>query len=325
MKPPLEQSRKMPHAMIDNDLNSPRDAAPADVRQAELIDLVARFAAADGLHDTAVPKLQLIRASAPAQRLPSVYEPGICVVVQGSKQAALAGEVFRYDALNYLVISVTLPVVGQILEATPEKPYLCVRLNVDPREVGAMMLETGADNSPAAGAFSGLRVSRVSDALLDAVLRLLRLLRAPRDVPVLAPLAVREIYYRVLMGDLGPRLRELAAGDSHSHRIARAIDLLKRRYAEPVRVEELADAVHMSASSLHHHFKQLTAMSPLQFQKQLRLHQARQLMLSEGIDAAAAGHRVGYESPSQFSREYRRLFGAPPRAEIEQVRRVVQG
>ena len=136
---------------------------------------------------------------------------------------------------------------------------------------------------------------------------------------------MREIYYRVLTGDLGPRLRALAVADSQVHRIARAIDLLKRRYAEAVRIEEVAEAAHMSASSLHHHFKQVTSMSPLQYQKQLRLHQARRLMLGDGLDAAAAGHRVGYESPSQFSREYRRLFGAPPRAEIEQVRSVVQG
>src|SRR5882762_2775901 len=162
------------------------------------------------------------------------------------------------------------------------------------------------------------------NARLDAVLRLLQLLNTPRDVRVLAPLAIREIYYRVLTGGLGTRLRELAVADSYSQRIARAGDLLKRRYAEPVRIEEVADAVHTSASSLHHHFKLVTAMSPLQFQKQLRLHQARRLMLTEGIDAAAAGHRVGYESPSQFSREYRRLFGAPPRAEIAQVRSVVQ-
>jgi AraC-like DNA-binding protein len=127
-----------------------------------------------------------------------------------------------------------------------------------------------------------------------------------------------------LMGSLGPRLRELVVADSYSQRIARAVDLLKRRYAEPVRIEEVADAVHMSTSSLHHHFKLVTAMSPLQFQKQLRLHQARRLMLTEGIDAAAAAHRVGYESASQFSREYRRLFGAPPRAEIAQVRSAVQ-
>ena len=311
--------------MSHDDLRFLHDVSPADARQAELIDLVARFAPTDGLHDTVIAPLQLLRASAPAQRLPSVYEPGLCVVVQGRKQAMLAGEVFRYDPLHYLVISVTLPTVGQILEASPEKPYLCVRLNIDPREIGALMLEAGVSESPVAGVARGLRVSRVSDPLLDAVLRLLRLLRNAQDVPVLAPLALREIHYRVLTGELGPRLRELAVADSHSQRIARAIDLLKRRYAEPVRIEEVAEAVHMSESSLHHHFKLVTAMSPLQFQKQLRLHQARRLMLTEGIDAAAAGHRVGYESPSQFSREYRRLFGAPPKAEIDQLRSAVQG
>jgi AraC-like DNA-binding protein len=184
-----------------------------------------------------------------------------------------------------------------------------------------MLEASGTGNPPPpAAAQPGLQVWRVTAPLLDAVLRLLRLLHTPHDAPVLAPLAVREIYYRVLTGGLGQRLRDLAVADSHGHRIARAIDLLKRRFAEPVRVEEVAQAVHMSPSTLHHHFKQVTAMSPLQFQKHLRLHQARRLMLTEGLDAAAAGHQVGYESPSQFSREYRRLFGAPPRAEIQTVR-----
>ena len=292
----------------------------------ELIDLVKAFAPGDGLHETAIRPLQLIRASAPAQRLPAVYEPGVCVVVQGRKHAMLGSELLVYDALNYLVISVTMLPQGQIIEASPDKPYLCVRLNVDPRELSSLLLEAGpAEPAAVADSGRGLRVARVSEPLLDAVLRLLRLLRTPQDAPVLAPLAVREIYYRVLTGDLGPRLRALAVADSQVHRIARAIDLLKRRYAEAVRIEEVAEAAHMSASSLHHHFKQVTSMSPLQYQKQLRLHQARRLMLGDGLDAAAAGHRVGYESPSQFSREYRRLFGAPPRAEIEQVRSVVQG
>ncbi|HEV8315093.1 MAG TPA: AraC family transcriptional regulator [Burkholderiaceae bacterium] len=292
----------------------------------ELIDLVKAFAPGDGLHETAIRPLQLIRASAPAQRLPAVYEPGVCVVVQGRKHAMLGSELLVYDALNYLVISVTMLPQGQIIEASPDKPYLCVRLNVDPRELSSLLLEAGpAEPAAVADGGRGLRVSRVSEPLLDAVLRLLRLLRTPQDAPVLAPLAVREIYYRVLTGELGPQLRALAVADSQVHRIARAIDLLKRRYAEAVRIEEVAQAAHMSASSLHHHFKQVTSMSPLQYQKQLRLHQARRLMLGDGLDAAAAGHRVGYESPSQFSREYRRLFGAPPRAEIQQVRSVVQG
>ena len=313
----------MPH----DDLAMLPDEVSTHARRAELIDLVSRFAPDDGVHPTAIAPLQLIRASAPAQSLPTVYEPGLCVVVQGRKQAMLAGEVFRYDPLHCLLISVTLPVLGQIVEASAAEPYLCVRLNLDPREVGALMLEAGAPALPAvaAAAARGLSVSRITAPLLDAVTRLLRLLQTPGDVAVLAPLAVREIQYRVLQGDLGPRLRELAVADSHSQRIARAIDLLKRRFAEPVRIDEVADAVHMSASSLHHHFKLVTALSPLQFQKHLRLHQARRLMLSEGLDATSAGHRVGYESPSQFSREYRRLFGAPPRAEIDQMRSAVHG
>ena len=155
--------------MPDNDLLFPPEVSSADVRQAELIDLVAQFAPADGLHDTAIAPLQLLRASAATQRLPAVYEPGLCVVVQGRKQALLAGEVFRYDPLHYLVISVMLPIVAQILEATPEKPYLRVRLNIDPREIGALMLEAAVSESQVAGVERGLRVSRVSAPLLDAV------------------------------------------------------------------------------------------------------------------------------------------------------------
>jgi AraC-like DNA-binding protein len=310
--------------MSHNDTRFVPEVSPSDVRQAELIDLVCQFAPSDGVFDTAITSLQLLRASAPAVGLPAVYEPGLCFVVQGSKQAMLAGEVFRYDPLHYLVISVTLPIVGQILEATQEKPYLCVRLNIDPRDIATLVLEADGYAAPFTGVERGLRVARAADPLMDAVLRLLRLLRTPHDVAVLAPLAVREIYYRVLTGELGPRLRALTRVDSQAHRIARVIDLLKQKYAQPMRIDELADSAHMSASSLHHHFKQVTAMSPLQFQKQLRLHHARRLMLTEGIEAAAAGHRVGYESASQFSREYRRLFGAPPRTEIEHVRSVAQ-
>ncbi|MGC4060478.1 MAG: AraC family transcriptional regulator [Aquabacterium sp.] len=286
---------------------------------AELIDLVTQFAPGDGLHETAIPTLQLIRASAPAQRLPAVYEPGVVVVIQGRKQATLGNEVLVYDPLNYLVISVTMLPQGQIIEASPDKPYLCVRVNIDPREVASLMLEAGRTQPATIGTDMGrgLNVARVSEPLLDAVLRLLRLLRTPQDAAVLAPLAVREIYYRVLTGELGPQLHALAVTDGHAQRIVRAIDLLKRRYAEPVRIEEVAEAVHMSPSSLHQHFKQVTSMSPLQYQKHLRLHQARRLMLTDGLDAATAGHQVGYESPSQFSREYRRLFGAPPKAEIQ--------
>lgn len=335
--------------MSHKDLPLLQDAPAGDLRQLELVERVMRHAPADGVHATAIGPLHLIRASAPSAVLPSVYEPGVCIVVQGSKQALLGGHVFRYDPLNYLIISVTLPVVAQILEASVDRPYLCVRIDVDPKEVGALMLETNGDarfdagNGRAAGSGNGavvngqgdaangagadergLRVARVSDPLLDATLRLLRLLDTPRDIAVLAPLALREIQYRVLTGELGPRLRQLVLGDTHLRRVARAIDLIKRRYAETLRVEELAQAAHMSESSLHHHFKEVTARTPLQFQKELRLHHARRLMLAEGLEASAAAHRVGYESASQFSRDYRRLFGAPPRTEIEGLLRAAR-
>lgn len=292
--------------------------------QAALVDRVAAHAAAEGLHETAVPGLHLIRANAPGERLPAIYEPGLVFVVQGRKQAVLPSETLVYDPLHYLLVSVTMLPRAQILEASPGRPYLCVRINLDPRELGDLLLQATPPSASAGEAAPGLRLAPMSAPLGDALLRLLRLLDEPHDVAVLAPLAVREIYWRVLTGPLGSRLRELAVAGSQAQRIARAIDLLKRRYAEPLRIDEVAEAAHMSASTLHHHFKQVTSMSPLQYQKQLRLHQARRLMLSDGLDAAAAGHRVGYESPSQFSREYRRLFGAPPRAEIEQVRSTLQ-
>ncbi|MBA2676574.1 AraC family transcriptional regulator [Ramlibacter sp.] len=300
--------------------SGPAFITPMLAAQAELVGLAGAFAPHDGLHDTAVTQLQLIRASAPAQPLPAMYEPGLVFVVQGRKQAVLGADTLVYDPLHYLLVSVTVLPQGQILEASARKPYLCIRLNLDPRELGSLLLQARPPETQTAGAPRGLRVARTSAPLADAMLRLLRLLETPDDVAVLAPLALREIYWRVLTGELGPQLRELAVAGSHAQRIARAVDLLKRRYAEPVRIEEVAEAVHMSPSTLHHHFKQATSMSPLQYQKHLRLHHARRLMLTTGLDAAAAGHEVGYESASQFSREYRRLFGAPPKAEIRQVR-----
>lgn len=310
--------------MPDNDSSVIRGERLGDARQVELADRIARLVPEEGVHPTAYGPLSLIRSNEPRPCLPAVYEPSLCVVVQGYKRAVVGEEVFNYDPLNYLVVSVTLPVVGQIVEATPDRPYLCLRLDVDPREVGRLMLEMDAGVGDTGGAASnrGLYVASMSGALLDALLRLVRLLDVPSDLPVLAPLAMREIWFRVLGGDLGHRLRDLTRADGQAQRITGAIDRLRAHYDEPIRIDELAGLVHMSPSSLHHRFKAVTAMSPLQFQKQLRLHEARRLMLSEGMEAAAAGHRVGYESPSQFSREYRRLFGAPPRKE---VRTAIQG
>ena len=306
--------------MFDSKLQSAVGIRAIAERQQELALRVARLTPEDGMHRSLIPSLDLIRGSVPTVCMPSVYQPSLAFVVQGRKRALLNDDVFHYDALNYLVVSVTLPAVGQVLEASPERPYLCLRLNLDLGQIARLLLELGDRGAAPVAADRGLFVARMDEALLDAVLRMVKLLDAPQDIAMLAPVIQREIYYRVLRGELGHRLVDLAGGDGASHRVVRAIEWLKARYTAPLRVEELAAAVHMSASALHHRFKEVTAMSPLQYQKHLRLHEARRLMFTDGIECAAAGHRVGYESPSQFSREYRRLFGAPPRAEVARLK-----
>jgi len=306
--------------MFDSKLQPAADIRAIFERQQELALRVARLAPQDGLHRSLIPSLDLIRGSVPTVCMPSVYQPSLAFVVQGRKRALLNDEVFHYDALNYLVVSVTLPAVGQVLEASRERPYLCLRLNLDLEEIARLLLALGDRGAPPVAADRALFVARMDEPLLDAVLRMVKLLDEPQDVAMLAPVILREIYYRVLRGDLGHRLVDLAEGDGASHRVVRAIEWLKARYTAPLRIEELAAAVHMSASALHHRFKEVTAMSPLQYQKHLRLHEARRLMFTDGIECATAGHRVGYESASQFSREYRRLFGAPPRVEVARLR-----
>lgn len=302
-----------------SELHSP--ASPTDARHKELAARLSLLARVDGLNQTPFAPLTLSRATTPTQRMPTVYQPALCVVVQGSKRATLGEEVFNYDPLNYLVVSVALPMMSQIVQASPEHPYLCLRLALDVEQISTLLLERDKAQAPVASrATRGLYVSRLGDSLLDAVLRLVRLLDTPQELSVLGPLAVREIHYRLLIGELGHRLVDLVAG-GNTQRVSRAINWISERYTEPLRIEQVAEAVHMSPSTLHHRFKALTSMSPLQYQKQLRLHEARRLMLTEDLDCAVAAHRVGYESPSQFSREYRRLFGAPPRLEITRLRK----
>jgi AraC-like DNA-binding protein len=306
--------------MFDSSLQRVREIAGIPARQQELSARVAQLTRFDGTHQTALPSLALTRGSVPTICMPTVYQPCLAIVVQGRKCALLNDEVFHCDALNYLVVSVTLPGMGQVIEATPEHPYLSLRLNLDLEEIARLVLELGDRGPSPATADRGLFVARLDEPLLDAVLRMVKLLDTPEDIDVLAPVVQREIYYRMLRGELGSRLADLAQSEGGNHRIVRAIEWLKQHYAAPLRIEELADAVHMSPSALHHRFKAVTAMSPLQYQKHLRLHEARRLMFADGIECATAGHRVGYESASQFSREYRRLFGAPPRAEIARLR-----
>lgn len=308
--------------MPGNEPATPMDPRSGAAQQHELAHRIARIADTDGAHPTAVPRMHVFRCSRPQPCTPVFYEPRLCIVAQGSKLAVLDGETYRYDALNYLVVSMPLPIASQIVDASPERPYLALKLDLDLDEVGALLLDMEPAVAPAVGVDRALYAARTHPALLDAVLRLMRLLDSPDDLAVLAPMALREITYRLLQGELGGRLRRMSTAGTHSHRIARAVTLLRERYLEPLSIDALAHALHMSSSSLHHQFKAATAMSPLQFQKRLRLHEARRLMLVDGLEAAVAAHRVGYESPSQFSREYKRLFGAPPRTEIGQWRAV---
>ncbi|BAQ17570.1 AraC family transcriptional regulator [Methyloceanibacter caenitepidi] len=290
----------------------------------QLASLIDRFAKTDGIHETAVPRLSLIRCSRPTLPLHAVYEPAVCIIAQGSKQAILGDAVYVYDQNKYLVISVGVPVVGQITEASDAEPYLCVKFDLDIATLGMLLLDTrpGPDSGEPAPA---LGLSKVTPELTDAAVRLLRLLETPPDIPILAPLFERELLFRLLQGDQAAKLREIALGDTRLQQVGRAIDYIKRNYREPFRVEDLAGLARMSASALHSHFKAVTAMSPLQYQKQMRLQEARRLMLQGLCDAAAASHSVGYSSPSQFSREYRRLFGLPPQRDIARLKEVPGG
>lgn len=287
---------------------------------AELADLIERHAPSDGTHATAIDGLHLSRLSAPSEPILGVYEPSFCVIAQGRKRVLLADEVYHYDPAQYLMASVALPTAGEIIEATPERPYLGLRLGLDLGEIASLLAEVGpgafADDAPR----RALAVSPLEPGLLDVVVRLVALLDRPGDIPVLAPLARREIAYRLLTGDQRAQLRQIAAADGRSRRVVRAIRWLKDHYAEPLRIDDLARRASLSPSALHQHFRAVTALSPLQYQKQLRLQEARRLLLAEDLDAAAAGFRVGYESASQFSREYRRLFGRPPRLDVQALR-----
>lgn len=296
-----------------------------------LVPRIARFAPSTGLHQhPALPGLRVFRADSLNGSVCGVYEPSVALIVQGSKRVVLGGDTLVYGRGHFLVTSLDLPAVATILEASPERPYLSLVLRLDLREIAGLMLSgqlpasaslpLPARTAREQPAHRAMAIGQVTLPLLNAFGRLLDLLEHPQDLPVLAPLVQREIHYWLLTGEQGGRLRQIAAVGSQGHQIARAIDHLKTRYAEPLRVEDLAREVRMSVSTFHHQFKALTAMSPLQYQKQMRLTEARRLMLADHLDASTAAYRVGYESPSQFSREYSRQFGAPPARDIAGLR-----
>lgn len=290
-------------------------------QQFDLASLIKRNASADGVHATAIPRLFLIRSSQPTLPIPALHEPALCIVVQGRKQVMLMGNRFVYGAEQCLVVSIDLPVVAQVIEATFDVPYLCLRLDLEVGQLGALLLEAGMDASDNRRPEPGLTLTPVVPELLDAAVRLVRLLETPQDIGILAPLVVREMLYRLLSGEHAAYLRQIALADHRQQSVNRAISWIKENYAEPFRIETIARFARVSPSALHHNFKAVTTMSPLQYQKQLRLQEARRLMMGGSLDAAMASHSVGYESPSQFSREYARLFGAPPSRDIAQLRK----
>ncbi len=283
---------------------------------------IARWTEKGEQQVTAVPGLSLFRRDEPTEPISGIYDPSICLVAQGAKRVLLGDDTYVYDAHHFLITSVHLPTIVQITEASPEKPYLGLRLKFDQRETLQLMADSNLPAPRAQQTSRAMATGEVDQPLVAAFLRLIELLADEKDIPILAPIIQREIIYRLLVGDQGARLRQIASAGSQSHQIARAIDWLKGNFAQPLRIEELAVEARMSTSTFHHHFRSMTALSPLQYQKQLRLQEARRLMLAEHLDAATAAFQVGYESPSQFSREYNRLFGAPPLRDISKLRQV---
>jgi AraC-like DNA-binding protein len=297
-----------------------REVRVAQSGREELAERVTQAVREEGILD--LPGgLRLLCASSPTELGHGVSFPAFCMVAQGSKEVLLGDDLYRYDANNYLITAASLPIASRITEASEELPYLGVVLGLDPALVGSVMVEAG---HPAPGEMAAVRafdVSPLDAGLLDAVLRLVRLLDAPAaEARFLRPLVTREIVFRLLEGEQGGRLRQIAVLGGHAHRIARVLERLREEFARPLRIEDVAREAGMSVSGFHHHFKAVTAMSPLQFQKRMRLQEARRLMLGEDLDAGSAGHRVGYGDASQFSREYKRLFGAPPARDAERLR-----
>jgi AraC-like DNA-binding protein len=304
---------------LENQQQAEREAQRTQANREELVECIARAIPEDGRVEP-LKGLHLHRSSVPTESLPGVSAPAFCVIAQGSKEVHLGEERYRYDPYHYCLGTVELPVVSQIIEASKERPYLALRLELDPILVGSVMIESGHTAPPSHADVKAINVSPLDAGLLDAVVRLIRLIDTPTEARVLAPLVTREIIYRLLMGKQGDRLRHIAVLGGYTSPIAKAIGRLRNDFDQPLRIDDIAREIGMSVSGFHHHFKAVTAMSPLQFQKQMRLQEARRLMLGEGLDAASAGYRVGYNDASHFNREYKKLFGVPPIRDMEQLR-----
>lgn len=299
--------------------------SPSDYYR-EMSAIIARFCKSDGEFHTAIGNLFFNRRTSPSQPLHTAQWPCFALVTQGAKSLTLGETVFDYGVGDYLVVSLDLPVISRVTQASPKIPHMGLGMAIDGAKLKELLERVDIPAQAAAhGAAPGVAVHKAPVELLDATLRLLRLLDRPQDIPALAPLIEQEILYRLLTGPHGSTLLRIAAIDSPSNKIAKAIAWLRQHYMQQLRLGELASHVGMSVSSLHHHFSAVTAITPLQYQKRLRLHEARRLMIVERLDVGSAGYRVGYQSPSQFSREYSRLYGLSPLRDVESAREPVVG
>lgn len=301
---------------------NPADGEDALIRQlrTELSRKIDRLVGTAEKRVTDVPGLTIVRRVMPTAPSCVTYEPSLAVITQGRKEVVLGTKSFVYDESRYLLTSVDLPIVSQIPEASESKPFIGLALKLEPSVVRELLSVADLPAWESAGHTPAMATGKTTPEILDACRRLLDLVGKPREISVLSGLIQREIIFRVLQGPEGARLRAIATLGNQSQRTARAIEWIRTNYATPLRVEKLAEMTGMAVSTFHHHFRALTSMSPVQYQKQLRLQAARARMITEGIDAASAAFQVGYESPSQFNREYRRLFGKPPVTDVRNQR-----
>ncbi|EGR2299763.1 AraC family transcriptional regulator [Vibrio parahaemolyticus] len=286
----------------------------------KLAKLIDRWTGNANQYDTPISGLRFSRWTTPTPPTSYTHNPSICLIAQGRKRVLLGEESFIYDANHFLISSIDLPIIANIIEASEEQPYLGLIMELDLTEISQLIVDSELAFTQSKEAQKGIAVGELSESLLDAFVRLAELLDEGQNIKILAPIIKREIFYRLLMSEQGTRLHQIVTAGSHSHQIAKAIDWLKNNFVKPLSVGDLASFTGMSKSSFYTHFRSMTSMTPLQFQKKLRLSEARRLMLTENLDAMAATFKVGYESPSQFSREYSRLFGAPPSKDIKSLR-----
>ncbi|MHC5776073.1 AraC family transcriptional regulator [Nostoc sp.] len=289
------------------------------INREELIERMIRLAPENSLLEV-FPGIFIYQSSKPTESQISVLKPAFCVIAQGSKDVLLNDELFHYDSGHYLISTLDLPIMSNVVEASEEKPYLNLRIDLDPALVAAVMIESGIETKKSGTGVKAMDVSPVDADLLEAVVKLVKLFDTPDEMKFLAPLIIREIIYRLLKGKQSARLSQLITTEGDAQRISRVVKQIRENIDQPLKIEDTAREIGMSVSGFHQHFKSVTAMSPLQFQKQIRLQEARRLMLGENMDVAIASFRVGYDDPSYFSREYKKLFGIPPHRDIAKLR-----